>query len=77
MNTKLDIRVWSGDGWICEVWNRSLIEDTEVLLSSDDRLIEEMRRWTSEHGGEQVSWNHFWFPSEQDATMFVLRWSSV
>jgi hypothetical protein len=80
-HSKLDIRVrpdngWAGNGWICEVWVRSFVEDTEVLFSPDDSLIEEMAVWTREQGGEQGSWNHFWFPTEEGATMFVLRWSS-
>jgi len=74
-SNKLDIRVRSGDGWICEVWVRSFVEDTEVLFSPEDSLIEKMAVWTREQGGEQLSWNHFWFPTEEQATMFVLRWS--
>jgi hypothetical protein len=81
-HSKPDIRVrpddgWAGNGWICEVWVRSFIDDAEVLLSADDRLIEEMHVWTLEQGGEQCSWNYFWFPTEEGATMFVLRWSDV
>lgn len=78
--SKMDIRVrpdsgWAGNGWICEVWVRSFVEDTEVLLSIEDRLIEEMRQWTVENGGEQGSWNHFWFPTEEQVTMFLIRWN--
>jgi hypothetical protein len=36
-----------------------------------------MKVWTIAQGGEQTMWNHFGFESEEDATMFVLRWSSA
>jgi len=77
-HSNVEIRVRPGGSWICcEVWMRSFVGDTEVLLSTDDLLIEEMRVWTVEQGGKQGSWNHFWFPTEEGATMFVLRWSSA
>jgi hypothetical protein len=83
--SKLDIRVervrdpWDKKvlDWTCEVWVRSFLGDTEVLLSSEDRVIEEMRVWTLEQGGERTAWNRFSFPSEEGATMFVLRWSAA
>lgn len=63
--------------WTCEVWVRSFVEDTEVLFSPEDSLIEEMAIWTREQGGERTAWNRFSFPTEEGATMFVLRWSDA
>ena len=62
--------------WTCEVWARSGLDDTEVLLSPGDSLIDEMKAWTTEQGGKQNMWNQFQFGSKEDATMFVLRWSN-
>jgi hypothetical protein len=45
------------------------------LLSPGDTLIDEMKAWTIAQGGEQTMWNQFGFKSEEDAAMFVLRWS--
>ena len=78
---KTEIRVRSDEVnlWICEVWSRSVLNDpeTEVLLSPGDSLLDEMKAWTIAQGGKQTMWNHFSFPTEEGATMFVMRWSGA
>jgi hypothetical protein len=61
--------------WICEVWSRSMLDETEVLLSPGDALLDKMKAWTIQQRGKQTMWNHFQFESEADTVMFDLSWT--